>query len=349
MDNLTKCEFVPLHLSGRNYTSWALDAKMHLTAKGLGDTIKENNQADEQANSKAIIFLRHHLHENLQFQYLTDENPLDLWKALKERFDHLKMVVLPKARSDWHHLRLQDYKTVTEYDSAMHRIASQLKLCGEPRSESDMLEKTFSTFHASNMILQQQYREKGFTNYSALISHLLVAEQQNELLLKNHETRPTGTSPFPEANATNYHNHRGRGRGRGRHNGRGRGRGRGRNEHHSASINKGTDPHKPEASKEKSSNSTRNICFRCGSKGHWSRVCRTPKHLVDLYQSSLKKGIETNFINSEGDTDGSIDPEDYDGPVDISHLDVSDFYAHPEGKIDHLVGDIVGDENTQFE
>ena len=58
-----------------------------------------------------------------------------------------------------------------------------------------MLEKTFSTFHASNVLLQQQYREKGFKKYSELISCLLVAEQNNELLMKNHETRPSGSNP----------------------------------------------------------------------------------------------------------------------------------------------------------
>ena len=58
-----------------------------------------------------------------------------------------------------------------------------------------MLEKTFSTFHASNVLLQQQYHEKGFKKYSKLISCLLVAEQNNELLMKNHETRPSGSNP----------------------------------------------------------------------------------------------------------------------------------------------------------
>ena len=29
-------------------------------------------------------------------------------------------------------------------------------------------------------------------------------------------------------------------------------------------------------------------CYRCGIKGHWSRTCRTTKHLVDLYQASMK-------------------------------------------------------------
>ncbi|GKC41294.1 hypothetical protein Tco_1059016 [Tanacetum coccineum] len=90
-----------------------------------------------------------------------------------------------------------------------------------------MLEKTFSTFHASNMLLQQQYRERGFKKYHELISVLLVAEQNNELLMKNHQARPTGSTALPEANATS--NVRGRGRGNNRENERGRGRGRSRN------------------------------------------------------------------------------------------------------------------------
>ena len=86
----------------------------------------------------------------------------------------------------------------------MFRINSQLKLCGEKVTDEDMLEKTFSTFHASNLLLQQQYREKGFKKYSQLISCLLVVEQNNELLMKNHEANPTGSAPFPEVNVTAY-------------------------------------------------------------------------------------------------------------------------------------------------
>ena len=64
-----------------------------------------------------------------------------------------------------------------------------------------MLEKTFTTFHASNVLLQQQYRERRFTKYSKLISCLLVAEQNNELLMRNHQSHPTRSEPFPEVNA----------------------------------------------------------------------------------------------------------------------------------------------------
>jgi hypothetical protein len=104
-------------------------------------------------------------------------------------------VLLPKARYEWIYLILQDFKYVGEYNSAMFRITSQLKLCREKITDEYMLEKIFSTFYASNLLLQQ-YRERGFKKYSELISCLFVAEQNNELLIKNHQSRPTGSSLF---------------------------------------------------------------------------------------------------------------------------------------------------------
>ena len=72
-------------------------------------------------------------------------------------------MILSKARYDWMHMRLQDFKSVSEYNSVLFKKNSQLKLCGENIIEEDMLEKTFTTFHTSNVLLQQQYRERRFT------------------------------------------------------------------------------------------------------------------------------------------------------------------------------------------
>ncbi|KAL0304649.1 UNVERIFIED_CONTAM: hypothetical protein Sangu_3072100 [Sesamum angustifolium] len=137
----------------------------------------------------------------------------------------------------------------------MFRIVSKLRLCGEDVTDEQMLEKIFSTFHASNLVLQQQYRECGFKAYSKLISCLLVAEENNQLFLNNYHTRPTGSKPLPEnsaalpeANATSsrkgscrYHgspqgHSYGRGRGRG-HGGRDRGRGNDHGNHHNTWFN----------------------------------------------------------------------------------------------------------------
>ena len=119
--------------------------------------IKEGNQASLQDRAKALIFFHHHLHKGLKNEYLIAKDHFTLWSNLKERYDHQKIVILLKARYDWMHLRLQDFKTVSEYNSALFKINSQLRLCGEKITEKYMLEKNFTTFHALNVLLQQQY------------------------------------------------------------------------------------------------------------------------------------------------------------------------------------------------
>ncbi|XP_070667486.1 uncharacterized protein [Malus domestica] len=112
MTNLANLDFVALDITGKNYLTWVVDTKIHLEVGNLGETIKEENSASSQHRVKVMIFIRHHLDEG-------------------------------EVRT---HLRIQDFKSVAEYNSAMFRISSQIKLCGETITEEDMLEKTFSTF-----------------------------------------------------------------------------------------------------------------------------------------------------------------------------------------------------------
>ena len=364
MAKLANLKFDALQVSGDNYMSWVIDAGLYLKSQGLYYTIDDGSQANEQDKSTTMVILRHHLHENLKAQYLTVTEPEDLWQELKDRYDHQHDVTLPNARYEWQHLRFQDHKSVSEYNSALFRITTRLKLCGEEVSEKDMLEKTFTTFHASNIILQQQYRERRFSKYSELISCLLVAEKNNELLIKNHGSHPTGSTAFPEVNANTvgYHG-RGRGRGRGRgynrnfDHGRGNGRnpdrgrgygnnigrGRGRNFKRGRG-NPGSGGYNQNAQQkwnvydakqykgknvQNRPNTNDNVCFRCGCYNHWSNECKTPKHLVDLYQASISgkgKKPETHFIE-----------DSY--PRDITHLNVTDFFSDPKDVPAASIGD----------
>ncbi|XP_068307431.1 uncharacterized protein [Pyrus communis] len=236
-----------------------MDAKIHLEGGNLGDTIKEDTNASFQDRVKAMIFIRRHLDERSKNEYLTVKDPLILWKALKNRYNHQKTVILPRARYEWTHLRIQDFKTVAEYNSAMFRIT----------------------------------------------------KQNNELLMKNHQSRPIGSTPFPEVNVASlegnttsfYGNNykRGHGHKRGQWNGKGKNHGV---QFHNQVPRHNTGPSFKNANHQKGKahmNTPRNhegVFHRCGGNGHWASTCRTLKHLVDMYQAFLKeKDVETNFLD----------------------------------------------------
>ena len=132
-----------LDISGKNYLSWILNAELHLDAMNLRVMIKQGNQTPLQDRTKALIFLCHHFYEGLKNKYLTIKDPFTLWSNLKERYDHQKTVIPPNARCDWIHLRLQDFKTVSKYNSTLFKISSQLKLCGEKNHKRRHIRENF--------------------------------------------------------------------------------------------------------------------------------------------------------------------------------------------------------------
>ncbi|XP_074346851.1 uncharacterized protein LOC141685658 [Apium graveolens] len=163
----------------------------------------------------------------------------------------------------------------------MFKITSHLKLRGENITDKDMLEKTYSTFHANNMLLQQQYRERKFQKYSKLISVLLLAEQNNELLIKIHQTRPTGSTPFSEVNVVTSNDlgpskQFGRGRGCGREFGRTRGyargrgflNGRGHNNKKFSNFKRKWTKNEEKPKVNMMNKRGESACHHCGMKGH---------------------------------------------------------------------------------
>ena len=162
MSDITKREFDALAVDGSNYLTWATDVEIKLDGMGLDHTIVQSEAGKDERTkpdkAKALHFLRHHLHPDLKSEYMTERDPLVLWQSLKDRFSQQRSIVLPRAQQDWINLRFQDFKSVAAYNSALHRIVTKMRLCGQKITDVDMIEKTLSTFHPGNIVLQQQYR-----------------------------------------------------------------------------------------------------------------------------------------------------------------------------------------------
>ena len=304
-----------LAVDGSNYLTWATDIEIRLDGMGLDHTIVQpeagKDERTKQDKAKALHYLRHHLHPDLKCEYMTEKDPLVLWQSLKDRFSQQLTIVLPRAQQDWINLRFQDFKSVAAYNSALHRIVTKLRLCGQKITDADMIEKTLSTFHPGNIVLQQQYRNSRYTKYSELSEVLSVADQQTEVLMNNLSARPTGSIAVPEAHANVAESSRNRKRGRGK------GRWKGKKGAMFKVKGKGKPKGRFDPKKERGDHSgeEQGDCYRCGAKGHWSRNCRTPKHLVDLYQQSKNKSKgqhESHFLTEpearpEKRDDGVVD------------------------------------------
>jgi hypothetical protein len=58
-----------------------------------------------------------------------EEEPHVLWAALQSHYEQQKAMILPEANHDWTMLRLQDFKSIGEYNHAIHKICDRLHFC----------------------------------------------------------------------------------------------------------------------------------------------------------------------------------------------------------------------------
>jgi len=93
------------------------------------------------------------------------ENHRELLVALKDHYEQQKELIWPEANHEWNYLRLQDFKSVADYNHAIHRICSKLKFCKKEPTNADKIEKTLSAMLPSDRVLQQQYRAHNYNVY----------------------------------------------------------------------------------------------------------------------------------------------------------------------------------------
>jgi hypothetical protein len=300
---------------GTNYPAWATDIKIVLASKGILNAISAPQLNEEPIDDKtkftALLLLRQSIHPDLKREYLLEENPQTLWNALKERYEHQKELVLPTAEHEWNHLRLQDFKSIGEYNHAVHNICTKLRFCEKEPSDEEKIRKTLNTMHPADRVLCNQYRKENHIVYAKLIHSLDQAERNDELLLKNHHMRPIGATPLPEVH--NVQNKASRHKktfafppGNQKNSTSGQHRNRVFHKNHKQHVHK-----KVRGDKQSHGNKPKH-CYKCGCNTHFAATCRTPKHLVDLYMKYSKESknkktrYEAHFnqANEENKQDG---------------------------------------------
>lgn len=103
---------------------------------------------------------------------------------------------LPRTHYDWLHLRLQGYKSVSEYNYAIFKITSQLKfkLCGETTKicwkKYIPLSMPIISSCGNNIVIVDSQ------NILHLFQSYFLIKKNNVLLMKNHLARSTSSTPI---------------------------------------------------------------------------------------------------------------------------------------------------------
>ncbi|KAL6592452.1 hypothetical protein ACP70R_049505 [Stipagrostis hirtigluma subsp. patula] len=275
--------------TGRMDRDWMYNDKRHVMefrdgVKQLLIAAKEHmeiNMSDldkttpaEQA--MALHIIRHHLSTTLKNEYMTERNPKVLWNLLHERFEKIEIVLLPRVKREWANLRFQEFKTVEDYNTALYGITTRMKLCGLKLEDKDLIEKTLSTFHPKLTYISRQYKKDNYKKYVDLSNAMQQDQGEDETIMQNQLSRPTGTVATPEENATSLKNKKDI-----------KGKGSQKDSNGMAPKANNFKKKKEWKSKKKTPQGPKygeqdQECYKCGMRGHWSRICKTPKHIVEM-------------------------------------------------------------------
>jgi hypothetical protein len=123
-------KFEELALDGHNYPTWAMNVKISLAFRGMYEAIIPPADRQQELSPtyqyNALYIIRHHIHPNLKLEYVLEEEPSILLAALQNHYEQQKVVILTEANHNWVHLHLQDYKSIGDYNHAVHKTCAKL-------------------------------------------------------------------------------------------------------------------------------------------------------------------------------------------------------------------------------
>jgi hypothetical protein len=76
---------------------------------------------------------------------------------------------LPEANHEWTRIHLQDFKSIEDYNHAIHKVCAKLWFCEKEPSKEDKIKKTLQTMFPSDLALQHQYGVWNYQHYAGII------------------------------------------------------------------------------------------------------------------------------------------------------------------------------------
>jgi hypothetical protein len=145
-------EFEKIALDGHNYPTCAMDIRISLTFRGMYEAIISPADSQQELppthQYNALYIIRHHIQHDLKSEYVLKEESSVFWTAFQNRYEQQKVVILAKVNHDWVHLRLQDYKSIGDYNHVVHKICAKLRFYEKEPSNEDKIKKN-SHYYAS--------------------------------------------------------------------------------------------------------------------------------------------------------------------------------------------------------
>jgi hypothetical protein len=68
----------------------------------------------------------HYSSWHLKSEYVMEEKTHSLWVTLQGRYEQQKTFLLPEANHKWTQIHLQDFKSIEDYNHAIHKVHAKL-------------------------------------------------------------------------------------------------------------------------------------------------------------------------------------------------------------------------------